>query len=426
MSPESSLEREILSCSSDGLLEELYGIAGIESHRKRYVSLLRRFNKRFKATPCAIFSAPGRVELGGNHTDHNNGRVIAGSIDLDTIGIASPNTETDVIQIDSEGYPAIDLALNSLDPIPGEEGTTEALVRGIAKGVVDRGGTVGGFYASVTSNVLEGSGLSSSASIEILVASIFNGLYNQGKLPPLELARIAQFAENNYYGKPSGLMDQIASAHGGLIFIDFKDNESPKLSALDVTTLFKRTTLAVINTGGDHAELSHHYAEIPREMRSVARELGREVLRGCTLSELFENATQIRERLGDRAFLRGYHFITEDLRVEQEAEALASGNLATFTRLVSASGNSSFRYLQNITPAGELRHQELAVGIAAAEELLAGEGAVRVHGGGFAGTLLSLMPEQRFQIFSDKMDSLFGTGAVQRISIRGRPAGQVL
>jgi len=414
--------KEIESGRWDPSLVDLYGTA--EGQRERYIALAKHFETIYQEKTAAFFSAPGRTEIGGNHTDHNHGRVLAAGIDLDTLAAAAP-VEDPYISIRSEGYPEMKIDLSRLDPVPEERETAPAVVRGVVRGFVDRGYRVDGFKAVMTSRVLRGSGLSSSASFEVLLGTILSGLYNGGAVDLTEIAQTAQFAENVFYGKPCGLMDQMACAHAGLVAIDFADPERPRLERLQIRFDSLGYQLMVVNTRGDHADLSGHYADIPREMKAAAAVLGRQVLRDVTLEELHRRAGEVRKAAGDRAFLRAYHFIQENRRVEEQLAALEHDDFSRFLDLVNRSGRSSFQYLQNVFVAETPQTQEMAVGLAAAEALLEGRGAVRVHGGGFAGTILALVPMDASSRFEAGMNSLFGEGAVQPLIIRNRPAGPV-
>ena len=407
----------------DELLEGLYG-SGIAEERERYTALLGEFSRSFNTAEARLFSAPGRAEIGGNHTDHNNGRVLAAGVSLDTLAAAAP-AKGKIITIHSEGYPQIQVDLSRLEPQPGEGQTAAAVVRGVARGFADEGHEIGGFNASITTRVLKGSGLSSSASFEILIGAILNGLFNGGEAGLTALARIGQFAENQFYGKPCGLMDQMACAHAGLAAIDFEDPAKPKLDRLTLRFETMGHRLMVVNTRGDHAGLSENYADIPREMKAAAALLGRKTLRGVTMAELLGQASCIRSSAGDRAFLRAYHFVGENDRVAEQLFSLKEGNIRTFINLMNESGRSSFQYLQNVFLCETPAHQEMSLGIAAAEVLLEGGGAVRVHGGGFAGTILALVPMDREVSFTEGMNRLFGDGAVQPLTIRNFPAGEV-
>lgn len=414
---------EIENGGWDSTLETLYK-SDIEIQRSRYASLLHKYSEIFGDGDVRFFSSPGRTEIGGNHTDHNFGRVLAAGVDLDTLSTAAA-TDDGVITIHSEGYPEIKLDISDLEIKDEEKESTPAVVRGFAKGLKDRGYSIGGFNAVVTSRVLRGSGLSSSASFEVLVGAIFNGLYNGGLVGCTEIAQIGQFAENVFYGKPSGLMDQMACSHNGLLAIDFADPEEPKIERLAVSFESLGYRLMVVNTHGDHADLSSHYASMPIEMKGVAALFGQEALRGLTLKDIIAKADQIRKELGDRAFLRAYHFILENDRVSDQLHALEKGDIKGFVDMMNASGRSSFQYLQNLYVGETPEIQAMSLGIAIAEVLLEGEGAVRVHGGGYAGTILALVPLSKTQSFTDGMDNFFTAGSVQPLTIRNIPAGEV-
>jgi len=348
-----------------------------------------------------IFSTPGRTELGGNHTDHNHGKVLAGAVNLDTLAAVSPRSDNRVI-IDSEGYPRVEVDISTLTPQKSEKNTTEALVRGIAAYFIDHGHRVGGFQASTTSRILKGSGLSSSAAVEVLIGTIWNNLYNDDTLSSVELAKAGQFAENNYFGKPCGLMDQTACAHGGIIGIDFREPANPAIEPVHLTFAEYGWTLAVVDTGGNHADLTNDYAAIPEEMQAAAQVLGKTVCRDISYAELLSHAGAIREACGDRAFLRALHFINDNSRVQQQIDALKQHDIKRYLSLVRESGKSSLCCLQNIFPCSNPAEQGISVGLAMTEEFfrshqpskdkLQEKGAARVHGGGFAGTIQAYIP----------------------------------
>ncbi len=406
---------------------DLYGKEYNEKEMdERFENLLRRHKELFGEKDVAIFSAAGRTEIAGNHTDHNLGKVIGGTINLDTIGAVSRRSDMKVV-IDSEGFPVVEVDISDSEPKESEKNDTAALVRGIAEGFRKRGLAIGGWEANTTTKVLGGSGLSSSAAIEVLIAKIFNNFYNEDVLEPIELAKIGQFAENVYYGKPSGLLDQACCAQGGIVGIDFKDNENPVLTPLDVDFSSYGYTMIITNTHGSHADLTGEYAAVPPEMREIAAFYGKKNLREVEFSDFLRDIGKIREKVqNDRAVLRAYHFFTENKRVDLMLQELRDGDIDTFLYLVEESGNSSFRFLQNVYPSSSPANQGLSIAIALSEEILRGDGAVRVHGGGFAGTIQAYVPDNLLEKYIQGMESVFGKGCTTRIAIRKLPVARIL
>ena len=378
-------------------------------------TLIAQFRRQFGTDPQYLFSAPGRTEICGNHTDHQGGMVLAAAVDLET-NAAVRIRENPVVRLVSAGYPACEIALNDLAVHEDESGTTAALIRGVAAGFADRGHVLPGFDSFVTSTVLSGSGLSSSAAFEILIASIFNYLC-AADLPAMELARIGQFAENRYFGKPSGLMDQAASAAGGIVFIDFAGGREPKLERLQFDFSSYGYALCVVDCGADHADLTPDYAAIPAELGAVSSVFGKTVLRDVDEREFYARIPEVRDTAGDRAVLRAIHIFDENRRVLAARDALKSGDLDVFFAVEKSSGLSSQLYLQNILPHSAAAHQELALALALAEKLLDGEGACRVHGGGFAGTLLAFVPDDFLPRFRREMEAVFGEGSCHVLSV---------
>jgi galactokinase len=407
------------------LLAKLYGQAPeiIEKQINRYVQAVVRYRQFFpheSQKGFYMFSTPGRTEIGGNHTDHNAGRVLAAGVSLDAIAVATPAPD-DVIRVYSEGYPEpFVVELDSLAPRKEEEGTTSALIRGIASRMRELGYRIGGFNAYITSDVLGGSGLSSSACIEVLLGNIINHLYNDGKIDEILLAKIGQYAENVYFNKPCGLMDQIACAVGGFVTIDFKDFDNPVVRKIDFDFAAQNYSLLVINTGGSHADLTDDYASVPREMKAVASALGKKVCRELTMEEVIQNIPKLRAQVGDRAILRAMHFLAEDQRVVQQVEALERGDFAGFLRLVNESGDSSWKWLQNCYTTKNPHEQGITLALSVTENFLkgSGKGACRVHGGGFAGTVLVFMPNELLDEYVGLMEGIFGKGSVTVLSIR--------
>jgi galactokinase len=385
-----------------------------------YEQLQTAFRGYFHCEPQYLFSAPGRTELSGNHTDHQHGRVLAAAVNRETVAAVKENGEMRV-RLLSEGYPLCDIDLTDLSVKPEEENTTAALIRGVAAKFADYG--LKGFDAYVTSNVLSGSGLSSSAAFEVLVGTIFNHLCGAGKTP-VEIAQIGQYAENVYFGKPCGLMDQTASAVGNIIGIDFADPAAPVVTPIPFDFGSSGYSLCIIDTGASHADLTDEYAAITRELKAVCRFFGKEFLRDLPEEEFFGNIAAVRKEVGDRAVLRAIHVFEENKRVAAQTEALLRGDFAGFLAYVRESGMSSWRLLQNVVPAGRKEAQEVAYALAVAEKLLAGKGACRVHGGGFAGTIQAFVPNEILENFRSGMDAALFLGSCQVMSIR--PEGGVL
>ena len=370
----------------------------------------------------SVFSVPGRSEVSGNHTDHNRGCVLAGAIDRDIIAIASGN-EDGVIRFTSEGYGEIVCDLSMIDdPNNFENYTSEALIAGICRGFAIKGYSIGGFDAYSTTEVLKGSGLSSSAAFEVMIGNILNYLYCDGEVENSEIAKIAQYAENAYFGKPCGLMDQMACAVGGFVYIDFENPENPIVDPIDFALNEKGYSLCIVNTGGNHADLNDDYASVPYEMKAVAAKLGCEVLRGITEEQIIKAIPALREELGDRAILRALHFVRENARVGVIRDALKAGDLDGFLSGILESGSSSFKYLQNVYTTINVREQGLSLALALTDGYLNGKScAFRVHGGGFAGTIQVFIKNELIDGYCALMDSVFGEGAAMKLRIR--PAG---
>ncbi len=410
--------------------EKLYGHkhAIFEQQKQRYQNLIQKHVRRFKEQSMHLFSSPGRTELSGNHTDHNHGKVLAASVNLDSIAVVSKNESPQVI-IYSEGYDApFEVNLNHLQKIKAEEGTTTALIRGIANRLHDLGYRIGGFKAHITSDILPGSGLSSSASIEVLIATIFNHLFNGGQIAPETIAQIGQFAENAYFGKPCGLMDQMTCAVGGIIAIDFKEVQNPVINKVHFDFESSDFSLVIVNTGGSHADLTEDYASVPEEMKLVAQKLGAQVLRQVSWDEFLDKIPQLRSQIGDRAILRALHFFQENQRVDAQVAALQAGNFEKFLQLMQESGDSSFKWLQNIYTTKNVSEQGVTLALALSEVFIAkiGQGACRVHGGGFAGTIQVFLPKTQVQAYKAFLGPVFGEQNIRELSIRPSGAVQVL
>ncbi len=379
--------------------------------------LSARFTEIFQSQPQYFAAAPGRTELGGNHTDHQHGRVLAAAVNLVTEAVLAKNDHGE-IRIQSEGYPMVTISLNDLLPKKNEQGTTAALIRGVAARFVQMGYTIGGFDAYAVSTVLPGSGLSSSAAFEVLIGTILNHLYANSEVSAVEIAKIAQNAENMYVGKPCGLMDQMASSVGSIIGIDFADPENPIIDRVDFDFAASGYALCIIDSGADHANLTDEYAAIPRDMKAVAGLFGKENLRDVDAEEFNRMINVVRDVCGDRAALRAMHFFAENERVKKQIEALQNGDIQTYLTEVTVSGRSSWTLLQNVVPNGETRHQNMAIALAVAEQLLNGEGACRVHGGGFAGTIQAFVPLAKLESFRTGIENVLGKGACHVLNVR--------
>ena len=380
------------------------------------------FAAAFGGSPERYFSAPGRTEIGGNHTDHQRGRVLAAAVNLDTKAAVRRNG-TDTIRILSQGYPMSVVELSSLTPVDWEINTTPALIRGVAARFVQMGCQVQGFDAYCVSSVLPGSGLSSSAAFEVLIGTILNHLFFDGKVSQPEIAKIGQYAENVFFGKPCGLMDQMASAVGNLVTIDFLDRENPVIEPVDFDFAACGHALCIIDSQASHADLTDEYAAIPGEMKAVCAQFGKEVLTQIPQDSFYARIPQLRKTCGDRAVLRAIHFYQDNQRVPLQVAALKEGNFDRFLELIRESGHSSYMYLQNVIPAGYTAHQDVAVALALCEHYLAGRGACRVHGGGFAGTVQAFVPFDLLEAFRTGIDAVLGEGACHVLSIR--PQGGV-
>ena len=413
-----ALKELILSGGLDQKLTLLYGADQLEAQHQRYADAVDSFVEIYgDRDNLRIFSAPGRTEIAGNHTDHNHGRVLAASVNLDVIAIASAN-DSGVIAIQSKGYKMDRIAVDDLEIKEAEINKVASLIRGMASRFVQKGLKIGGLDAYTTSNVLKGSGLSSSAAFEVLVGNLLSGLYNDGTVSPVEIAKYAQYAENVYFGKPSGLMDQMASSVGNLITIDFADPEAPVIEPVDFDFAALGCALCIVDTGGNHADLTNEYAAIPAEMKAVAALFGEEVLRPVSYEALLSKAGEIREKLGDRALLRAIHFVQENHRVEEIVAALRKGDYDRFLTLLTQSGRSSFCYLQNVYANIAPQEQGLSLALALSEQLLDGRGAFRVHGGGFGGTTQNLVPLDLVPQFKETIESVFGAGSCHILFIR--------
>lgn len=384
--------------------------------------LIDGFFAAFGGTPERFFSAPGRTEIGGNHTDHQRGRVLAGAVNLDTRAAVRCNG-TGSIRILSKGYPMSVVDLAVLTPQPEEVNSTPALIRGVAARFTELGCKVQGFDAYVESTVLPGSGLSSSAAFEVLVGTIINHLFFEGKVSQPEIAMIGQYAENVFFGKPCGLMDQTASAVGGMVTIDFAEKDNPDIQPVAFDFAACGHALCIIDSGADHADLTDEYAAVTLEFKALCAHFGKEVLTQVPEADFYAQIPALRAKCGDRAVMRGIHEYEENKRVTQQVNALRTGDFEEFLRLIKESGYSSYMYLQNVIPAGYIQHQDMAVALGLCQHYLQGRGAYRVHGGGFAGTVQAFVPFELLDSFRAGIDSALGAGACHILSIR--PEGGV-
>ena len=419
------MKKYIADGGINATLTHIYGEAAIDMQKARYSAAIDEFAAIYGADrEITLYSVAGRSELSGNHTDHNCGCVVAASIDLDIIAVASKRDDN-VIAIKSEGFPEDVVDFTSYNaPVESKFGSSASIIAGMVQGFLKDGYAVGGFDAYTTSNVLKGSGLSSSAAFEDMVGNILSHMYNDGKVDNVEIAKLAQYAENVFFGKPCGLMDQVACAVGGIVAIDFKDPKAPIINKVDFDISAAGYNLCIVNTGGNHADLTDDYASVPAEMKSVAAYFGKSVLREVDEDEFFASIAALRESVGDRAVLRALHFFGENKRVAAQRAALDASDLDAYFVEVLASGKSSFCYLQNVYTTKNLKEQGLSLALCLADGYLAGKkAAYRVHGGGFAGTIQAYVPMEDVDGFRVLMDGVFGEGKC--IVLRIRPEGAV-
>ena len=403
--------------------QELYGsdTDTLKSQAERYVALMSEFQETFGNDDVSLFSSPGRTEIGGNHTDHNYGRVLAGAVNLDNIAVAAANN-SDIIKIKSAGYPEFEVDLNDLAIDVSQFYTSASIVRGICARLKELGFQIGGFDACIEGRVPKGSGLSSSASFEVLIGAILSHLFNDGKLDPVQNAIIGQWSENNYFGKPCGLMDQTACSVGGLITIDFEDPSQPIVKALDFDFVATNYALVITDVGGGHDDPASQaeYASLPTEMKSVANELGADVLRQVTLEQIVDKIPEIREKTGDRAILRAFHFQGDNQRVVDQVNALENNDFDSFLTMVVESGYSSYMYNQNIFDVTHKNEQVVSLGLALSEMVLKGKGAWRVHGGGFGGTIQAFVPQDLVDKYVSTLEHVYGEGSCHKLFIRAK------
>ena len=422
----SLLKEKLRGSEYDAALERNYKKEDIEAQKSRYIRIASSFEELFGSDrEVGVFSAPGRTEVCGNHTDHNHGKVLAASVNLDAVAVAGINGEN-IVRVKSEGYKMDVVDLNDLGVMPAERGKSAALVRGVCAGFKNRGYKIGGFDAATASDVLSGSGLSSSAAFEVLLGTMLNHLYNGGKINSVEIAQIAQFAENEYFGKPCGLMDQMACSVGGFVEIDFKDPAAPVIEKLDFDFGSCKHALCIVDTGGDHSDLTDEYAAVRSEMEDVASKFGKSVLREVDREEFEKNIAVVRDSAGDRAVLRAMHFYNENDRVEKQAEALKKGDFEAFKALVIESGFSSYMYNQNVFTCKAPSNQPVSLALSICQQVLSGKGAWRVHGGGFAGTIQAFVPEELLGEFKSKICAVFGEKSCYVLNIRPEGGIQVI
>ena len=414
------LKNMLLSNSLDTNLSLLYSHSPetVSRQKDRYLKLVELYEEIFSSTENAgLFSAPGRTELGGNHTDHQHGQVIAAAVNLDMIACCCPN-ESNIIRIKSEGFDMLQIDTDELSPRSEEVNTSSALVRGIYARIASMGYRIGGFDACITSDVLTGSGLSSSAAFEVLIGVIINHLFCKGEISPAEIAKIGQYAENIYFGKPSGLMDQMASSVGNVVEIDFKDIISPIVSQIDFDFDSSGHALCIIDSGADHADLTDEYASIPCEMKKIATFFSRDFLREVSEDEFYSNIIKLRKYAGDRAVLRASHFFADTRRASEQSLALRRNDWEGFLEISRESGHSSFEYLQNVYVPSSPEIQDVSIALAVCQHLLGKRGSFRVHGGGFAGTIQAFVPADMLEHFSSSIEAFLGSGCCHILSIR--------
>lgn len=405
---------------ADKAFQQLYGRNSetLGQQKVRYADLIRSFHEKFPGNEeFEIFSTPGRTEVGGNHTDHNGGRVLAGALDLDLIAAAAKNDDN-FIRIHSKDFPSIELDPSNLEVVEHERFTSAALVRGVCARLVHLNYKIGCFDAVTTSSVPIGSGLSSSAAFEVLIVTILNYLYNDGIIEDVLNAKISQYAENVFFSKPSGLMDQTTCALGGLIMIDFKDFDHPLVQKVEFDFEAQGYSVVIVDTGGDHADLTQEYSSVQQEMSSVARVMGGEVLGQFSKDRLLADLPAIRSQVNDRAILRAFHFYDDDQRVFDQIAALEQGDFKKFLHLVNESGDSSWRLAQNIYSTTNILDQRLGVALTLSENILRESGAWRVHGGGFAGSIQAFVPDALVEEYINSMETVFGVGSCHRAIIR--------
>ncbi|MGM9536615.1 MAG: galactokinase [Intestinibacter sp.] len=409
----------------DELLIDLYSDSKLlEYQNNRFQNAIQKYIELYGDNDVEIYSGAGRSEVGGNHTDHQNGCVLAASINLDAIGIVS--RQDNIIKIVSDDYDINSIDIHDLQKKNDEEGTSEALIRGVLSQLKSWGYNIGGFNAFITSDVLMGAGLSSSASFEVLIGTIINGLYNDMSIDMVTIAKAGQYAENVYFGKPCGLMDQCACAVGGLISIDFNDTTKPIVNAVDVDFSKYNHSLCIVDTKGSHADLTHEYTAIPQEMKNVAKVFGKDVLRDVDEKEFYERLAEVREKCADRAVLRAIHFFNENRRVNQLVNALNNDDFDKFKNLIQSSGNSSYKFLQNVYTSCDPQNQAVSIALAMSEVILGNHGVCRVHGGGFAGTIQAFVEDEYVDTYKKEIEKVFGENSCHILKVRKYGGKKVL
>ncbi len=416
----SKLIEELKNGNFDEELKKLYVVCDVSSQKERYINAVKKHIAVYGDVDGAVFSASGRTEIGGNHTDHQHGCVLAAAVTMDMIAVVTP-TKDNIIETKSEGYPDISVNLNDNELAVNENdfGKSIALIRGVAKGILNSGGKVGGFKASIFSDVPKGSGVSSSAAYEVLIGTILNKIYNNNEITPVKIAQIGQFAEKEFFGKPCGLLDQTTSAVGGFVSIDFANPQKPLVNKIDCNINELGFTICIINAGGNHANLTPEYAAIPNEMKEIAQYFGKEVLREVDKNMFLLNIAGLRKKVSDRAILRAIHFFDENERAAEQAEALKNKQIYYFLQLVNESGASSQEQLQNIYPTCDDSERSVSLALAITKSMLKDDnGAWRVHGGGFAGTMQAFVKNNMVMAYCSAMEQIFGQDNVHILSIR--------
>lgn len=412
------LQKEFDDMIHNNRLKEIYldeSLVSVQS--KRYKKAIGRYIEIYGDGDIEVYSTPGRSEIGGNHTDHQQGMVLAASVNLDAVAVAGFNDEG-IIHVLSKGYEMLSVDVSDIDVSDEDEGTTRGLVKGVVKGFFSNGYKVGGFKAYISSDVLGGSGLSSSAAFEVIIGTILSGLYNEMSVPPIRIAEIAQFAENVYFKKPCGLMDQMACSVGGLVHIDFKEKENAVVNQVNVDFKNFCHSLCIVDTKGSHDDLTDEYASIPNEMKNVAKYFNKSILREVDEEKFYKELPELRKSVGDRCILRAMHFFEEEHRVHFMVDALQKGEFNTFKNLIKESGDSSFKYLQNIYTNKEVQNQSMSIALAVSERVLKKHGVSRVHGGGFAGTIQAFVEDDYVDEYKNAMDAVYGEGSCKVLKVR--------
>ena len=420
MSTVKQIKQSIIDKKGDRIFEYLYGAGNVDNQGKRYMDTIDGFCEYFGEDVdvlVRLYTSPGRTEIGGNHTDHQHGCVLAGAADMDSLAVVCRRSDN-IVRIKSTGYEEDELDITDLEMKADEADSSRAIIRGILSRFVQLGYKIGGFNAYTTSNVIKASGLSSSAAFEVLVGTILNNEFNDGKISSVEIAQIGQYAENRYMGKPSGLLDQMSCSVGGFVFIDFDNPEEPVIERIDYDFAHSGYTICVVDTGGNHSDLTPEYGKIPFEMKSVAAHFGKNVLRDVDEGEFYSSISELRKRYGDRAVLRSIHFFNENRRARLEADALKRNDFDSFLTLVQESGDSSYKYLQNVFVGDNDSEQGIPVALCLSDKILNGEGASRVHGGGFAGVIQAFVPNEMVDEYEKNITAVFGTGSCTELVIR--------